>query len=79
MMATKTKLPVYPAYLDGTQRGKEMLGSILIPNRASIAFGPPMHLGKSEKSRPGFDELTMKIKSAVADLSNKSCESFARW
>jgi 1-acyl-sn-glycerol-3-phosphate acyltransferase len=79
MMATKTQLPVYPAYLDGTQRGKEMLGSILIPNRASIAFGPPKHFGNFEKSRQGFDELTMKIKSAVADLSNKSCGRPSRW
>jgi 1-acyl-sn-glycerol-3-phosphate acyltransferase len=79
MMALKTGLPVYPAYVDGTQRGKEMLASVLTPNRATIAFGEPMHLTTFEKSDRALDELTMKIQSAVANLSNRSCGTRARW
>ena len=77
MMAMKTGVPIYPACLDGTQRGKEMIRSLLTPNRASIAFGAPMHLHRFAKSHDQLDELTMKIKSAIANLSNKSCESLS--
>jgi 1-acyl-sn-glycerol-3-phosphate acyltransferase len=75
MMAMKTGLPIYPAYIDGTQRGKEMLASVLTPNIASIAFGPPLHLAANKNSRGIQDEMTMKIRSAVAILSNNSCGS----
>ncbi len=42
LMAQKAGVPVYPAYLDGTQRGKDMLHAFLYPNCASLAFGPPI-------------------------------------
>jgi 1-acyl-sn-glycerol-3-phosphate acyltransferase len=79
MMALKTGLPVYPAYLDGTQRGKEMLPSVLTRNRASIAFGQPFRLPKTEKSHPPLDEVTMKIRLAIDDLSAKSCGRPQGW
>jgi 1-acyl-sn-glycerol-3-phosphate acyltransferase len=69
MMALKTGLPIYPVYLDGSQRGKEMLQSFLTPNRASIAFGNPIRLTKSENSELSPDELNVKIRMAVDDLS----------
>ena len=74
LMAMKTGVPVYPTYLDGTQRRKEMLPSILTPNKASIAFGRPFRLAKSANSRHELDERTMKIKTAIVDLSKRSCE-----
>jgi 1-acyl-sn-glycerol-3-phosphate acyltransferase len=74
MMAMKTGVPIYPAYLDGTQRGKEMLHSLLAPNRASVAFGPPFRLAKGKNPREHLDEASMKIKIAVANLSDRSCE-----
>jgi 1-acyl-sn-glycerol-3-phosphate acyltransferase len=69
MMAMKTGLPVYPVHLKGTQRGKEMLASILTPSRASIAFGPPLHLRKIQNARNHLEEVTANIKSAVAALA----------
>ena len=38
MMAIKTGVTVYPAYLDGTQRGKEMVEAVATPNRARLTF-----------------------------------------
>lgn len=74
LMAMKTGVPVYPAYLDGTQRGKEMLASILTRNRASIAFGRPFRLAKSGNPHHDLSVITTKIKMAVDDLSKRSCE-----
>ena len=39
LLAQKAGVPVYPAYLDGTQRGKEMVQAYLYRNCATLAFG----------------------------------------
>lgn len=68
MMAIRTGVPVYPCYLDGTQRNKSMLDAYLLPNRATIRFGPPVQIGQSSKSKDDLEEVTAKIKAAIAAL-----------
>ena len=67
-MAIKMKVPVYPAYLDGTQRRKSMITSFLFPNRATLAFGPPVEFDRSSSSKENLDLATAKIKAAVEAL-----------
>ncbi len=40
LMAIKTGVPVYPVYLDGTQRNKGMMEACLQSQNASVIFGP---------------------------------------
>jgi 1-acyl-sn-glycerol-3-phosphate acyltransferase len=68
LLALKSGAPVYPAYLDGTQRGKEMLEGFLARNEASIAFGPAVELSDLDKSRQGIEEAATRIRAAVQGL-----------
>ncbi|HZL34315.1 MAG TPA: lysophospholipid acyltransferase family protein [Tepidisphaeraceae bacterium] len=69
LMAIKAKVPVYPVYLDGTQRGKEMLQAVLLPNQAAITFGPPVNFDRSSTSRDALDVATEKIRDAIKCLA----------
>jgi 1-acyl-sn-glycerol-3-phosphate acyltransferase len=69
MLATRSGVPVYPAYLDGTQRQTGMMEAFLRPNHARLSFGPPLHLGDPE-GREGLEAATAKIQSAVARLAH---------
>ena len=68
MMAIKTGVPVYPAYLDGTQRNKSMPIAFAFPNRATLAFGPAVEFDRSSTSRENLEAATAKIKAAVEAL-----------
>lgn len=65
LLAMRTGAAVYPAYLDGTQRGREMMEAVIRPCRASIAFGPPVNLRDLSESRKGLEEATQRIQTAV--------------
>lgn len=65
LMAIKTGVPVYPAFLDGTQRGKSMLGGFVWPNRTTLAFGPAVEFDRSSTSRENLEAATEKIRQAV--------------
>jgi 1-acyl-sn-glycerol-3-phosphate acyltransferase len=67
MMALRAKVPIYPAYMDGTNRGMGMLRAFLTPNDIRIRFGPPVPLAQSP-GKPDLDRETDKIKSGVANL-----------
>ena len=67
LMAMKTGVPVYPAYQDGSHRGKEMLQACLQPARAAIAFGPPVDLSSPRGKLP-LEEATARITAAVEAL-----------
>ena len=69
--ATRAGVPVYPAYLDGSQRQTGMMEAFLRPNHAKLSFGPPLHLGDPE-GREGLETATAKIQSAVARLAHPS-------
>ena len=68
LMAIKAGVPVYPAYIDGTMRGKEMLAAFRCRNQASLRFGPVVEFDRSSTSRENLDDATAKITAAVAAL-----------
>ena len=65
LLAAKSGAPIYPAYLEGTQRGKSMLKAYFIPRRATINFGPPLILDRSAAARPNMEAAVQKIQNAV--------------
>jgi 1-acyl-sn-glycerol-3-phosphate acyltransferase len=71
LMAIKTEVPVYPAYLDGTQRGREMVDAVAHPNRAAICFGPPVEFPRDSTSKEALELATGRIKEAVWSLRQK--------
>ncbi len=71
MLAIKTGVPIYPAYIDGTQRNKEMLAACVVRNQARIAFGAPIILGRCQTDRATLEAATMEIKQSVAILRNR--------
>ena len=68
LMAIKAKVPVYPAYQDGTQRGQDMHAACLRRQRAAVAFGPPVVFDRSGTSKEHLDAATAAIRAAVAAL-----------
>ena len=72
MMAIKTGVSVYPAYLDGTQRGKEMVPAILQPNRVRLGFGEPLSFNGMGTSKEELEQATARIRDAVLVLRSKS-------
>jgi 1-acyl-sn-glycerol-3-phosphate acyltransferase len=68
LMAIKAKVPVYPAYLDGTQRGLEIVQALTCRNRATLRFGPEVKFDRSSTSRDGLEAATAQIQAAVAAL-----------
>ncbi len=68
MLAIRTKVPVYPVFLDGTQRRQEMTPAILMPNEATLAFGPPVEFDRRDTSREVLESATGKIRDAVDAL-----------
>lgn len=75
LMALKTGVPIYPAYLDGSQRGKEMLDAFLTPNRAVLRFGQPVELGGLSTSREGLDAATQRIRQAIMSLQSETLKT----
>ena len=68
LMAMKTGTPVYPTYLDGTQRGREMVDAFMWPSRAQLSFGPPITFERGATSRESLDHATDRIQQAVFSL-----------
>jgi 1-acyl-sn-glycerol-3-phosphate acyltransferase len=71
LMAIKTTVPVYPAYLDGQQRNKEMLQAFLESNDATLAFGDPIEFDRTSTDKDALIEATRLIQSAVQSLMYK--------
>lgn len=71
MMAVRTEVPVIPAYLDGTNRGQNMVEAFITPNDIRLRFGPPIHLHHYvDGGKPDLDSLTERLSSAVASLKS---------
>jgi 1-acyl-sn-glycerol-3-phosphate acyltransferase len=69
LLAIKANVPVYPAYLDGTQRGKEMGEAFSRPVRAVVTFGPEVEFDRSGTSRPALEQATEKIRDSIKNLA----------
>ena len=72
LMAIKTGVPVYPAYLDGTQRNKPMLRAFVQRNRATLTFGPQVQFDRTSTSKEGLQAATERLTEAVANLKTRS-------
>jgi 1-acyl-sn-glycerol-3-phosphate acyltransferase len=72
LLALKSGAPVYPAFLDGTQRRKGMLEASLMPNRSTLCFGPAVEFDRANDARDGIEHASWRIKEAVESLG-KSC------
>lgn len=71
MMAIKTGVPIFPACLEGTQRGREIVQAVLRPCVASIAFGPEVPIDRSSSGKAALEAANEKIENAVRDLRDK--------
>ena len=66
VLAARSGAPVYPAYLDGTQRGKEMGPAFLYPNQITLRFGKRIPLvSHTGGGRAELAAVTSQIESAV--------------
>jgi 1-acyl-sn-glycerol-3-phosphate acyltransferase len=74
LLALRTGAPVYPAYLDGKQRGREIFASCVLPAGAAISSGPAVDLAFLDKTRRGVEEATSRIQKAVAILQKEHIE-----
>ena len=70
-MAVKTGVPVFPVYIDGTQRGREIVEAVLRPCISSIAFGPQVEIDRNSTTKEALEVVTEKIRKAIADLRDK--------
>ncbi len=68
LIAIKAKVPVYPAFQDGTQRGKDMKAACLQRQRAAVAFGPPVAFDRTSTHRENLTAATAAITAAVTAL-----------
>jgi 1-acyl-sn-glycerol-3-phosphate acyltransferase len=76
LLAMKSEAPVCPAYLDGTQRGKNMKHAFARPQRATLTFGAPMRFSRAQAAKSGADVITKTIENAVRalrDQTHKAC------
>jgi 1-acyl-sn-glycerol-3-phosphate acyltransferase len=78
LMAIKTNTPVYPAYLEGSQRGLEMVPAMIRPSVAWVAFGPAVDLDRSGTSRAVLEAATQKIETSVRDLRDKHAPGYLK-
>jgi 1-acyl-sn-glycerol-3-phosphate acyltransferase len=69
VLAARSGAPVYPAYLDGTQRGKEMGPAFVFSNRATLRFGSAIPLNLQGHGREQLDIATREIEAAVRRLT----------
>lgn len=69
LLAAKSQVPVYPLYLDGTQRGLEMIDAFRWPMRASIRSGPAIALDYATADRQTLADNTRRIEDAVKKLA----------
>jgi 1-acyl-sn-glycerol-3-phosphate acyltransferase len=71
-MAIKTGVPVYPAFLDGTQYGVASMGAAFASRQeATLRFGPAVEFDRSSTARPVLDAATVKMQAAIESLRGK--------
>ena len=71
LMAMKTGVRVYPAYLDGSQRNREMIAAFFKPHRARIIFGDEVKFDRSDQGREGLEAATAAMQGAVEKLRDE--------
>ncbi|CAN5567930.1 lysophospholipid acyltransferase family protein [soil metagenome] len=77
MMAHRAGVDVYPACLDGTQRGKVMSKAFVQPQSVTLAFGQKVPL-RFDGRKPDLTAATARIQHAVEALQGVA-SSLQRW
>lgn len=65
LIAAKAGVPIYPAYLDGSQRKRAMAHEFLHRQRASLTFGPPITLDPPPRTRQDLEAVTKRLQDRV--------------
>ena len=78
LMAIKTHVPVYPVYIEGTQRGLEIAEAVLRPSVSSVTFGSEVVFERDSTSKEALDHATQKIRNAIRDLRDKNRPRYLR-
>jgi 1-acyl-sn-glycerol-3-phosphate acyltransferase len=68
LMALKTGVPIYPCYLDGSQRNRSMLQAVLLPQHANITFGEPLHLKDGHAGHGSAESAARVMQAAIYAL-----------
>jgi 1-acyl-sn-glycerol-3-phosphate acyltransferase len=68
LLAAKAQAEIFPAFLDGTQRGKNMVNAVIRPQHSRIFFGAGLGKPDGARSREMLDEATVAVQAAVEKL-----------
>jgi 1-acyl-sn-glycerol-3-phosphate acyltransferase len=69
MIALKSGAPIFPVYLDGTQRGKNMVEVLIRSQRVRVNFGPALHLPpQARNGRKNSEQVAQAIRQAIESL-----------
>jgi 1-acyl-sn-glycerol-3-phosphate acyltransferase len=69
MMAMRSQVPIFPGYLEGTNRGLDMIRAFSTMNTVKLRFGPQINLPTPpDGHKPDLDKQTDEIKLAVTNL-----------
>jgi 1-acyl-sn-glycerol-3-phosphate acyltransferase len=72
LLAAKGDAEIFPCYIDGSQRCKSMIRSVLLPQRARMLFGEGLGKGPSAVSREAMAALSGRVQLAVQQLLEKA-------
>ena len=68
LLAGKAGVEIFPTYLDGTQRGKNMVDAVIRRQHAQIAFGTGLGVPPDTGSREAMEAVTIRVQAAVRKL-----------
>jgi len=68
LLAARSEAPICPAYIEGSQRNRDMLPAYLSPQRATLRFGPTLKLNRDDAHREKIDGAAARIQAAVETL-----------
>ncbi len=72
LLASRSQAPVYPCFLDGTQRGQEMIPAVTHRQHATISFGTDVNWVGSGHDREQLIGHTKRLEAAVQTLSDRA-------
>jgi 1-acyl-sn-glycerol-3-phosphate acyltransferase len=69
VMATRSGAPVYPAYIDGSQRGRSMAEALLEPQTSQVTFGKAVTFDADDAGADQLPHVVQRIHEAVQALA----------
>ena len=68
LLATKTKIPIIPAYIKGAEEVLSVKSKAFRPHKIAVKFGKPLFF--YQKGPQAYSEATEKIMSAIKELKD---------